>query len=923
MPTNFTGVQAPFSGQGYCGAFLYQPGGANATSSYREYLQTPLLAPLVAGQSYTVSFYVNRSDNYAWAIAEIGAHLSVGPMINYIGPGAPVFPVVPQVENPSANLLTSTNAWMLVQGTFTAAGGENYLTLGNFRSDANTTAVLGSGPYNIYAYYYFDEVSVVPGCPATNKIVPCGSPWSFDQPAGFDQCSGTNVTVSVVSTVTNSLCPLNVQRTWALTDLCGNTNIWSQTVSAANSTNAPLVVDCACLQDTSFALLTTNGCSGIVPNLSVLSNSPCISGGCGSVHVTQSPPAGTILGPGFHPITVNIYDCAGNTNTCVLPYFVNAAPPTIICPPNLILLTCNTGVVANFTPTAIGNTGPIVCSPPSGSIFPLGNNVVTCIATNSCGVAATCTFIVSVRVPYTRWGCLIYAVSIEVIPLGNTVINYQTILPGGGIGVNFDNPGGTGQQGMRLVPGPAQKFSFHTELDFNAAAGASWSLTLPADSSHPGGTMLLQFTKNNSSGHWDIRGNRQMVDDSAATFRSIAIGTNGELFSSFIFAGANLDTNILASLMPMAGATNAQMKVTLDFRTREVTLEFPACTWTANAGRKGWDGCIYGNRPPRGSSGNRTAKLIFTPLTSVAASPITALNLLTSNLTTIAFDDPAITAKKYEGHDGHISLLKAYDDGTESGIEYVAFGDGGGVFMDLGHAASFQCRIASLATNAVMNPAETFRIKGWPPGTMTNRPPPPVVELRLTPNVNGTGVDCAADFSQWGVSKVTVQLWNGTALVAEAKHLAATPATPLVTLGNFPGMLSCPGVSYVSLSDTNPILVISGLPCPTTGCMGTELRILPEFSTSSTPPVAFTELGCFINAGMDNLLYRVETTPACSPVQLHAAATLEGIHLDWEGDGFHLQGAESVTGPWYDLELDSPATLPANSTVRVFRLRCQ
>ena len=36
-------------------------------------------------------------------------------------------------------MLLSTNSWMLVQGTFTAVGGESYLTLGNFRTDANTT----------------------------------------------------------------------------------------------------------------------------------------------------------------------------------------------------------------------------------------------------------------------------------------------------------------------------------------------------------------------------------------------------------------------------------------------------------------------------------------------------------------------------------------------------------------------------------------------------------------------------------------------------------------------------------------------------------------------------------------------------------------------------------------------------------------
>ena len=65
--------------------------------------------------------------------------------------------------NPANNLLTSTNNWMLVQGIYTATGGENYLTLGNFLSDADTTGVPAAGPQP-YAYYYFDDVSVECAC---------------------------------------------------------------------------------------------------------------------------------------------------------------------------------------------------------------------------------------------------------------------------------------------------------------------------------------------------------------------------------------------------------------------------------------------------------------------------------------------------------------------------------------------------------------------------------------------------------------------------------------------------------------------------------------------------------------------------------------------------------------------------------------
>jgi hypothetical protein len=413
---------------------------------------------------------------------------------------------------------------------------------------------------------------------------------------------------------------------------------------------------------------------------------------------------------------------------------------------------------------------------------------------------------------------------------------------------------------------------------------------------------------------------RCVVDDSAS-FRTIAIGTNGELFSSFTQDAAAFDANILANLSPAPGVTSVVMTVTLDCRTREVSLDFPSCGWAPDAARQGWDGLIYGNGP-RGSKTNKTARLVFTPLTTVVSPPITTLDLVASNLTQVAFDNPTITASGKKWGDGHVTLMKAYDDGTQEGLEFASFGQGGGVSTDLGHAASFQFRMGHFETGDVPTEEQVFSIRGWPPGTTTNRPPPPVFNLRLAPSASGVGIDCSADFTQWGVSNVTLQLWNGSALVSEKPHVSASFNTPLATLSGFPGILGCPGVGVVSLSDTKPVVVLSGLDCPSIGCVGTELRILPELTTSATPPVAFMGLQCLISDGMDDLIYGLQTTPACTPVPLNAVATPEAITLSWAGDGFRLQGAETLAGPWYDLGVDSPAILPANYALRVFRLLC-
>jgi hypothetical protein len=103
--------------------------------------------------------------------------------------------------------------------------------------------------------------------------------------------------------------------------------------------------------------------------------------------------------------------------------------------------------------------------------------------------------------------------------------------------------------------------------------------------------------------------------------------------------------------------------------------------------------------------------------------------------------------------------------------------------------------------------------------------------------------------------------------------------------------------------------------------VGTELRILAELTPDATPPVAFTGLQCLISDGMDDLIYGLQTTPAGLSAPLNAAADADGITLSWQGDGFNLQGAENVVGPWYDLRVDSQLTLPLRYPWRFYRLK--
>jgi hypothetical protein len=103
--------------------------------------------------------FVSRADDVNFATNGIGAYFSDTIIYsnNYL-----VLPFQPQINNISG-VITDTVSWTLVSGEYTATGGENYLTIGNFNNDSNTVDTLthfnSSFPF---AYFYIDDVSLTP-----------------------------------------------------------------------------------------------------------------------------------------------------------------------------------------------------------------------------------------------------------------------------------------------------------------------------------------------------------------------------------------------------------------------------------------------------------------------------------------------------------------------------------------------------------------------------------------------------------------------------------------------------------------------------------------------------------------------------------------------------------------------------------------
>lgn len=166
VPTNTFGYQNANTGTAYTGGYAYLGSGTSATTFYSEYIETKLTSPLVAGAVYQVSFYVNLINtgfsNTLVGTDRVGVHFSDtviwNSTINHLQ-------LSYDVVNTPGNYLTDTVNWMKVSGLYTAKGGERYMVLGCFE-DGNPitfqTVKAGTGQY--LCYYYYDDISVAPGC---------------------------------------------------------------------------------------------------------------------------------------------------------------------------------------------------------------------------------------------------------------------------------------------------------------------------------------------------------------------------------------------------------------------------------------------------------------------------------------------------------------------------------------------------------------------------------------------------------------------------------------------------------------------------------------------------------------------------------------------------------------------------------------
>ncbi|MCC7301866.1 MAG: T9SS type A sorting domain-containing protein [Bacteroidia bacterium] len=137
---------------GYAGIIVH---GGNDS---REYIETSLLDTLIAGKVYCVQFYVSTANISGHGIDLIGAYFSNDTILTT---GFNNLPYLPQVSHLQGSCIGDTSNWVLISGSFVAAGGERYITIGNFSNDVGTDTSCFIASWPPATYFYIDDVSVI------------------------------------------------------------------------------------------------------------------------------------------------------------------------------------------------------------------------------------------------------------------------------------------------------------------------------------------------------------------------------------------------------------------------------------------------------------------------------------------------------------------------------------------------------------------------------------------------------------------------------------------------------------------------------------------------------------------------------------------------------------------------------------------
>lgn len=381
-PNTGNGFCNPHTGGAMMGLVCYNPPYPN----YREYISTQLNCPMVAGNTYTVSFWIVASS--APTVKYNSSHFGV-----YLSATYPIQTTYFVMNYPPQYEITTVinnTTWQQHTFTITPTSNLNYITLGCFRNEATVVGVLNTpSASQPYSNYFIDDIEVL--------------------------TSASSGSVALTSSVSNVTCfgESNGSATVTATGT-GNSYLWTPgnyTTASVSNLSAGIytvaVNNGGCNSNTLSVNVTQP--LGLVGNLAATTQSICIG---------QSVILNATNSGGVPSYTTNWSNGSLNTTSISITPATTGIYSYTVTDSNLCTKTASLSIVVTPTPTLSVNTQSI-CSGVTTTLIASGasnytwspgnntgsNNVVTITnpttytvtgASASCSVASTFTVGVNV-----------------------------------------------------------------------------------------------------------------------------------------------------------------------------------------------------------------------------------------------------------------------------------------------------------------------------------------------------------------------------------------------------------------------------------------------------------------------------------------------------------------------------------------------
>ncbi len=161
VPDNKYGAEKANTGNNYAGVSFYGYRGRMP----RTYLGTRLTNPLTEGREYCMKFHVSLADRSKYAANNLAMYVTADSIVE---PSEKNLAFEPQIKSLTNKPFEQQFLWTPICGIYKAKGGEQFIVIGNFNTDEETqleTLRMSrefTGRQSYDAYYYIDDVSVIP-----------------------------------------------------------------------------------------------------------------------------------------------------------------------------------------------------------------------------------------------------------------------------------------------------------------------------------------------------------------------------------------------------------------------------------------------------------------------------------------------------------------------------------------------------------------------------------------------------------------------------------------------------------------------------------------------------------------------------------------------------------------------------------------